>query len=1149
MSVRLSPATLRSVRSFEDVLALLSDELDWPITTDQLEEATFDFSPEELGLPSDRVPKLESLRQLRPLTVHQPWGIFFVEFTGPRLPLTPLRRLLQRLVTAKRAGTKQHATWDLDDLLFIITTNGGDAVELHFIAFFETSDGPVEIRSLPWRPDHSPQQYLDRLARELLPHLEWPADDGDTEHWRRAWRAAFTLRHGEPIRTAQRLAERMAEVATVLRGTIAETIADEHGSGPFSTLLDEVRRELVANVDEPKFADMCAQTLVYGTLTARITDPDGFGASPTLAVVPLSNLFLAAFFEQVHDQVAELDLHDTGLEQLVADLRASNIEAVLDQFGSTAKGGDPVIHFYEEFLKRYDRQMRADAGAFYTPQPVVEAMMRLVDHILRERFGLAAGLADDTSWADVCEHLDIPVPDGIEPTAPFVNMLDPATGTGTYLVEWLRRARQSFLVSHSEADWPAHLERSVLPAVHAFELMLAPYSIAHLKVALETHAHGLVDPAIGIHLTDTLEMRSTQAQLAGLEDPVAAEGARAARLKEDGRFTIAIGNPPYDRISRDAGGGWVTEAGPDQHSLFDEILDPAREHTNFAHQASLYNLYVYFWRWSLWKVLEDSPAGVGIVSFITASSWLSGPGFLGLRQLVRELADEIWVIDLGGDNKGARPEENVFDIETPVAITTIIRTRSKNGSGPAQVRYLRLGGSREDKLGALQELQPEASDAWFRAPNGWHDPLMPPTGKEDWLDYPDLVDLFPWQQPGCKFGRTWPISPHSAILKARWRRFLSTSDPSDRADCFVTAKAGRNISTSVSGFPRLVDLPEDATHEPIVRYGYRSFDRQWAFADPRLAKTESPSLWMSRSPRQVFFVTKTTMRFGGGPAATASTAVPDLDHFRGSFGGKDVIPLYRDAGGTPNTAPETVEVVTATHRAADSATDEVTHERLFAYCYGVLAGADYTERFAVELETPGPRVPITADPALFQQMADHGEELLWLHTYGERFQGLHRPERLPTDDRFAWAKPITEIPDTPRDFKYDPDTQTLHIADGAVTGVHPDVWEFEVSGMQVVKKWLGYRTRRGAGRAASSTSPLDQIRPEEWADEWSTELFELLTVLQRTIELLPQGAELLGRICQGPQVAASELPPVPDALRRPPPASWRQEGLTFDTSS
>lgn len=1148
MPVRLSPRVLRSVRSFEDVLTLLNDELDWPITTEHLEDATFDFSPEELGLPRDRVPKLESLRQLRPLTVHQPWGIFFVEFSGPRLPLTPLRRLLQRLVTSKRAGTKQHATWDLDDLLFIITTDGGDAIELHFLAFFESSNGAAEIRSLPWRPDHSPQQYLDRLARELLPHLEWPDDEEDAQGWRQAWRSAFTLRHGEPIRTAQRLAERMAQVASVLRGAITDTIAGEHGEGPFSTLLDEVRRELVANVDESKFADMCAQTLVYGTLTARITDPDGFGASPTLAAVPLSNPFLAAFFEQVHDQVAELDLHDTGLEQLVADLRESKIEAVLDQFGSTAKGGDPVIHFYEEFLKRYDRQMRADAGAFYTPQPVVEAMVRIVDHVLRDRFGLNDGLADDASWSEVSGHLGIRVPEGIDPAAPFVSMLDPATGTGTYLVEWLRRARASFVSTHSEAEWPAHLERSVLPSIHAFELMLAPYSIAHLKVALETHAHGLIDPAIGIHLTDTLEMPSTQAQLAGLEDPVAEEGARAARLKQEGRFTVVIGNPPYDRVARAAGGGWVTETGPDQHSPFNDILDPAREHTNFAHQASLYNLYVYFWRWSLWKVLEDNPAEVGIVSFITASSWLTGPGFLGLRRLARELADEVWVIDLGGDNKGARPEENVFDIETPVAIATIIRTRSNDRTVPARVRYVRVGGSREEKLSELQALQLENSDAWLQAPDGWHDPLMPPTGDQDWLDYPDLADVFPWQQPGCKFGRTWPIAPHSATLEARWRRFLSSPHPADRARCFVTAKAGRNISTSVSGFPRLMDLPEGAANEPIVRYGYRSFDRQWAFADPRLAKTESPSLWMSRSPGQVFMVTKTTMSLGGGPAATASTAVPDLDHFRGSFGGKDVIPLYRDASGTPNLAPGILEVVTASHRAADSAAEEVTHERLFAYCYGVLAGADYTERFAVELETPGPRVPISADPALFQQMADHGEELLWLHTYGDRFQGLHRPEGVPSDDRFDWAKRITEIPDTPRDIKYDPDSQALQIADGAVTGVHPDVWEFEVSGMQVVKKWLGYRTRKGAGKAASSSSPLDHIRPEKWAEDWSAELFELLTVLQLTIELLPNGADLLTSICQGPLVAASDLPPVPEELRKPPGASWNQSSLTFDAT-
>ncbi|MSW19507.1 MAG: hypothetical protein F2873_01280, partial [Actinobacteria bacterium] len=170
MIARISVKSLRSIRTIADVLAFLADELDWPIDGVDADEATFEYSPEELGVAADQVPTLKLISQLRPLTTRQPWGIFFLQFAGPRLPLTPLRRLLQKLVETKRA-TGSHATWKLEHLLFIVTTNSADAVELHFVAF-RTDEGHVaEVRSLPWRPEQSPKLYLERLAGELLPRL------------------------------------------------------------------------------------------------------------------------------------------------------------------------------------------------------------------------------------------------------------------------------------------------------------------------------------------------------------------------------------------------------------------------------------------------------------------------------------------------------------------------------------------------------------------------------------------------------------------------------------------------------------------------------------------------------------------------------------------------------------------------------------------------------------------------------------------------------------------------------------------------------------------------------------------------------------------------------------------------------------------
>lgn len=1133
----LNPNQLRDIRSFEDVIEYLTDELDWPIGAGDLEEATFDWDPDELGIPAERVPHLASLRQLRPLETDQPWGIFFLEFDGPRLPLTALRRLLDKLVTKKRtSGSGTLRTWKLDDLLFIITTSTGDTVELHFVAFFEQPDGPAEIRSLPWRPAQSPAQHLTRLATELLPHLAWPDDPGDVEEWSK-WREAFKLRHGEAIRSTGGLVERMASTAQRLRDNIRDELDAEDGDGPFSELLGVVRSQLLATATAAQFADMCAQTLVYGALTSRITAPEAFGASPTLAALPLSNPFLSAFFEEVHDHASQLDLESTGLEQLAADLKASNIEAILDQFGSTAKGGDPVIHFYEDFLARYDPEMRIQAGAFYTPQAAVHFMVRNVNAALTSRIGIAGGAASTVSWADVAASHGLALPGAIDPASPFVSMLDPAVGTGTFLVEWIRQARDEFERTGREEEWPGHLVSHVLPQMHGLELMLAPYAVAHLKVALELHESGVDDEQLGILLTDTLQ-RGHAAQLAFEPDAVSVEGERADDVKRNERVTIIIGNPPYDRVARDAGGGWITDNSAGR-CLFDDLLDPAIEHTVFSHHASLYNKFVYFWRWSLWKVFEDRQGLPGIVSLIAPSSWLTGPGFLGLRQLVRQHGDDIWVVDLGGDNRGTRRDENIFDIETPVAIVTVCRRDSGSTSTPARARYRRISGTRAEKLDALiGSVVDLEGDEWSDVSDGWFDVLVPPTGDAGWSDHPPLADLFPWQQPGCMFNRTWPIAPEPDALRRRWQRFVSTDDHEDRSLCFFTSSSGRNIDTRVSGRVRLADEPVGAPPPPIARYGYRSFDRQWAFEDPRLAKTESPSLWASQSRVQIFMSSLLTGPLGLGPAVTASTAVPDKHLFRGSFGGKDVIPLFRDAAGTPNVYEGTIDAILSAQGAEGAA---LSPTDLFTYCYGLLAGADYTERFAAELETPGPRVPLTADARLFADVAAHGRELLWLHTFGDRFAVGRAPASLLVPG-IAVLERIVELPESNRAISYDQVVRVLRVGSGSIGGVAPAVWDFAVSGMQVVKKWLGYRTARGAGRSASSTSPLDHIRPESWSSSWTTELLELLSVLHQTIDLIPEGVGLLEAVLAGPLITAQQLPPIPASLREPPAVTRHLEG-------
>lgn len=799
----LSGSVLRRIRTQADLFEYLADELGWPLNIAEMDEEhlTWEWLPEEVGIDPAEMSSLRRLRQLRPLSADQPWGIFFVEFDRERLPVTQFRRVAQAFARrrSQRAPGDNRPRWDAENLLFVVTTGGDQTVQLHLLALWNRDGRADEIRSLAWRPRQGSDRHLARLHHELLPRLTWPAEDqAIADDWTARWREAFKLPHGAVISTASRLAEQMAACASDLRDQIAGALAAEAGSGPFTAMLGTVRAQLIADVDAARFADMCAQTLVYGLLSSRVTSPEDFGTSPVYSSVPLSNPFLEAFFEQVHDEASVLDLAGSGLNQLIADLRVSNVEAILDQFGTTAKGGDPVIHFYEEFLKQYDRKLRADAGAFYTPQPVVDFMVRSVDEVLRERFGLEKGIADASTWAQTAERNGFDVPDGVSEDQPFVTMIDPATGTGTFLVAWLRQARESFLSDGgSEGDWSEHLRRHVLPQMHGFELMLGPYAIAHLKVALELHTHGVADANVNVLLTDSLEHQATQGQFGTMADPISAEGEVAADLKARKRFTVVIGNPPYDREQKALGdtgkrkGGVIRfeTPGVEGSPLLRAVTEPMSQAGLGIHLKAVYNDYVYFWRWAVWQATE-LPPGPGVVAFITASSYLDGISMGGVRRLLRHAFDELWIIDLGGDLRGAHKDGNVFDIQTPVAIAVGVRTGSAS-AGDCLVRFRRLEGGRAKKFTSLERMM---LDGRSESVPGEQLERFLPVSAHEYHEWPEITDFFPWSHSGCQLKRTWPIAENKATLDRRWRTMLQAV-PRER-DALLRATDARNVTAT-----------------------------------------------------------------------------------------------------------------------------------------------------------------------------------------------------------------------------------------------------------------------------------------------------------------------------------------------------------------
>ena len=1129
----------RAPESTEALLELLFDGLEWPRPANmEIEDIPLlDWSPDELHLDPEQIARLTKIQQLPSLTAKQPFGVFILSFDGGRLPLGAVRRVVNRLVRKKRArGKSAKSLWDMNDLIFFCQSSNGVGT-LHVVAFRDTDSVPV-MKVITW-DTQATDSRIDLIANQNLPALCWP-DVGalDPDVWRDQWTNAFTASYREGIRSSAALAAKMADVAKVVRDEVLALYSVETKDGPLRQLFDEVKKNLRADLTPESFADMYAQTMVYGLLTARITHPEDFEADALNSVLKFENPFLDALyssFRRKGDQAFDVD--EFGLHDLAEVLARANMDQVLADFGAAERKDDPVVFFYEEFLDRYDPAQRKELGTYYTPIPVVRFMVRAVDEIIKTEFGLPLGVADQTTWGEYSKAHGIKIPEGLKAGDKVIRMIDPATGTGTFLLEWIRQAEANL---RAAGEHSPEAMKAVIEQMDAFEISLSSYAVAHLKTSLELAPSLRADTQLGIRLTDTLAGKAPSQMSLLADDPISREGQQAEAVKFEQRHSAVIGNPPYMRTSRDVGGGWLVHSTTGEAPLFDEYLDRALKKTAFGHTRSLFNLYTYFWRFAHWKAFEQGN-GPAVIAFITASSWLTGPGFLGIRELVREACDEIIVVDLGGDNLGTRPEENVFPIQIPVAITLLIRrglTSSRDQS--ASVRYIRIEGARTEKLESLTHLTLDGPE-WSEVSGDWHSPLAPATGAASWVSWPALADLLPLQQPGCKWARTWPHSTASSTLLERWELFLSDSSLEWREQAFVTRKTGRKPTTRVGSKPRLADLPVGAPAPEVKRFAYRSFDRQWALADERISDGFRPTLWATLSDRQLFVTTSITGKLGNGPAATVTTSVPDYHHFNGR-GGKDVIPLYRDGDGTPNVDPTMLaelEKLLEGHRPSGEA---LGVEDLFAYCFGLLAGTDYTDRFRDELETPGPRIPLTRDHQLFDEMVVHGEELLWLQTFAERFRTKER-KSLKIGAGIKWTKVPSRLPADSKDFSYNAVDGILHVADGQLAGVSRAAWAFEVSGMQVIKKWLGYRTAKGAGRAASSDSPLDKIRPTEWEPEWSDELREIVHVLTETERLIPAGIELLDRIMAGELIKADELPEPPEALRKPPSTS--QSGSLF----
>ena len=856
-----------------------------------------------------------------------------------------------------------------------------------------------------------------------------------------------------PPTSARVLAEVSAGLCRLLRDEVTEQLAA--GVQALTGLAEDWRRLLFPDASNAQFADGYAQAVTFGMLMARaqgIVLADGLDR--VAKSLRKTNTVIGAAFRVLTDDADSQDALKTSLGTLVR---------VLDVVDWAVIGkGDPDawLYFYEHFLEVYDNALRKQTGSYYTPPPVVTAMVRLVDEALRDPalFGVAEGLAS----------VD-------------VTLADPAMGTGTYPLGVFRRIAQTIEADQGAGAVPGAI-KDAAKRIIGFELQFGPFAVAQLRLLAEVGSLLKVqgnlpsNVPLRLYVTNTLGNPEEENEyIPQLLKPLAESRRQANKVKRAEPITVVLGNPPYKEKAKGRG-GWVESGSANVTAPLERWMPPAAWGVG-AHAKHLRNLYIYFWRWATWKVFGDTepapqaaPNRAGIVCYITVAGFLNGPGFEKMRDDLRRSTDEIWVIDCSPEGHQPAIAARVFQgVQQPVCIVLAARTDKVDMAKPARVRFRALPeGPREGKFAALEGLTLD-DDKWVDCPTEWRAPFLP-AAEAIWATYPELNDLFVYNGSGVQPARMWVIAPDRQSLRARWKALTSEKDSEQKERLFHPhyrdgqlgdRYLGKVVHEGLTGHehrPVSVANDQDDVVEP-THYAFRSFNRQWIIPDNRLINQPNPTLWHSHSSNQVYLTALTRASPSSGPALTFTALIPDYDHYRGSFGGR-VFPLWANSAcSQPNVHPALLSLLAQTYQVAVSAAD------VLAYIAAIAAHPGYVARFAADLVQPGLRIPLTSNATLFAEAAALGREVIWLHTFGERFADpkAGRPAgapRLPQSERpnvpAAGAIPSAAgaMPET---VAYGETARRLQVGTGYIDNVSPEVWRYEVSGKQVLTQWFSYR--------------------------------------------------------------------------------------------
>ena len=868
----------------------------------------------------------------------------------------------------------------------------------------------------------------------------------------------FALTISQTIKSPTTLAQMMAAKAKLMANVIKSAL-DEDDKGQSTTDLQgqmaAFKSILIHDIDNTSFADIYAQTIAYGLFAARYHDPTlaTFSRQEAATLIPQSNPFLRKLFQYIAGY--ELDSRLTWLvDELVLIFLATDVASVMQNFGKSTRQHDPIIHFYETFLSEYDPKLRKSRGVWYTPEPVVSFIVRAVDDILKTHFKLPQGLADTSKTKVTIEAMEAGSKGKLvkkDYELHRVQILDPATGTGTFLAQTIRYIYDSQFAKMQGA-WSGYVKEHLIPRLNGFELLMTSYAMAHLKLDMLLTETGYKPEGnaerLRVYLTNSLEEHHPDTGTL-FASWLSTEANEANHIKRDAPVMVVMGNPPYS-VSSSNKSDWIQD-----------LLKDYKKDLNERNIQPLSDDYIKFIRFGQHFVDKN---GEGVLAYISNNSFIDGLIHRQMRKSLLESFDEIYILDLHGNAKkqetapDGSKDENVFDIMQGVSINLFIKTGKKAKDTLGKVFHHDLYGKREVKYSALHEVS-IANLPWqniqYKAP----DYLFIQKDAEVEEIYKkgfSINGLFPLSSSGIKTHRDhFVIDIDKETLAKRIQHFydLSVSDDDIKREMDLKDNRDWNLSQA-----RKIGKFDASFIEAVT---YRPFDNQTIYYDANLIDFgrqnvmrhmlagENVGFITARSNKSQscdhFFITKNLMEIKSGESTVLSAIFP-LYVF------PDATDLLAEATRTPNLNISIVnEIVQGLGLTFIPEKTDVANSfapvDLLDYIYAVLHSPSYRETYKEFLKSDYPHVPYPKEVSQFWQLVALGGELRQLHL----LEGADINQLIT-----SYPESGNNLVDKPRydDGKvYINDTQYFE-------GVPQLAWEFYIGGYQPAQKWLKDRKGR-----------------------------------------------------------------------------------------